>query len=524
MCRISNTVNICLSHMHWFEDALAIRFAHQKNDQFGERNRDPRHIYANPLKPETCTILSLGIYFLCFTYDPRFPQLFNGCNQYERYSKFLQRFISKPDVTAKFQQLGVDPSNIGTHSLRKGAATFVTSGSTICPSSTATSLRAGWTMGKVEQTYLRYEAAGDQYVGRTVSGLPIDSEEFGILPPFFDDDFDITSALRTCFPTLPATLDRIATFALASVIYHSEWLRSTLPSAHPLFGTAPFVDTAMADVLKSHIQCRIGKIDDPIRATGVPAHTMILNKLGDMIEEVKAIGPALKAVQPDIIKAVSSTVKNTIIEHAIQTRAISEEGLNDAMTRVLERTGIMRVVANLEVLHDRHQPETTTIQAPGTVASTTNTYCWGGRISRVPENFRFPKGGVYISWQHYCCGKPGVYPALSSLESKDLPHEYRQRSSEYFKVMGLLRRKAEELNIWVNKPTLAQASEIFTQCKSVIEHAAGSKMMIGSYCFTINTISRFYIHINFPNLQALISKGAPVECISWNAHIWHARW
>jgi hypothetical protein len=31
-----------------------------KNDQSGERPRDPRHIYANPLMPEVCPILSLG--------------------------------------------------------------------------------------------------------------------------------------------------------------------------------------------------------------------------------------------------------------------------------------------------------------------------------------------------------------------------------------------------------------------------------------------------------------------------------
>ncbi len=40
-------------------------------------------------------------------------------------------------------------------------------------------------MGGVQDTYLRYESAGDMYVGRTVSGLPSDDVNFAILPPHF---------------------------------------------------------------------------------------------------------------------------------------------------------------------------------------------------------------------------------------------------------------------------------------------------------------------------------------------------
>ena len=40
MCRSSNVVKICFSHMSWFEDALGIRFAHQKTDQSGTKPRD----------------------------------------------------------------------------------------------------------------------------------------------------------------------------------------------------------------------------------------------------------------------------------------------------------------------------------------------------------------------------------------------------------------------------------------------------------------------------------------------------
>lgn len=60
MCRAGNAVSVCHSHMTWREDALGVYFSHMKNDQSGERPRDPRHIYANPLMPEICPITSLG--------------------------------------------------------------------------------------------------------------------------------------------------------------------------------------------------------------------------------------------------------------------------------------------------------------------------------------------------------------------------------------------------------------------------------------------------------------------------------
>ena len=43
-------VKICFSHLEWREDSLCVYFAHMKNDQCGERKRDPLHVYANTVK------------------------------------------------------------------------------------------------------------------------------------------------------------------------------------------------------------------------------------------------------------------------------------------------------------------------------------------------------------------------------------------------------------------------------------------------------------------------------------------
>jgi hypothetical protein len=93
MCRATNGTTIRHEHMCWRGDALAIYFAHAKNDQDGEGNRDPRHIYANPLNPAICPILSLGIYWLCFPFMRGDNKLFEGSNQYDRFSGNLKNIL-----------------------------------------------------------------------------------------------------------------------------------------------------------------------------------------------------------------------------------------------------------------------------------------------------------------------------------------------------------------------------------------------------------------------------------------------
>ena len=205
MCRSHNAFGIRHSHMEWRNDALCIFFAHMKNDQTGDRPRDPRHIYANPLEPSICPILALGIFWATTGFDES-DLLFSGGSQYERFRKALHRLLCLDTVTNELNRRGIMEDNVGTHSLRKEAATYCSSGSTACPSSTAVHLRAGWTLGGVQNTYLRYEAAGDQYVGRTVAGLPLESPLFSILAPHFQEKDDIVEkALHLMFPRFQAS-------------------------------------------------------------------------------------------------------------------------------------------------------------------------------------------------------------------------------------------------------------------------------------------------------------------------------
>ena len=106
---MSNAAGISISHLEWREDALGVFFAHMKNDQTGERPRDPRHVYANPMMPEISPILALGIYLLCC---PTKGGLLFQCSQAKikmigTGSKLLRRiFLANPD---KMTEFGTEP-------------------------------------------------------------------------------------------------------------------------------------------------------------------------------------------------------------------------------------------------------------------------------------------------------------------------------------------------------------------------------------------------------------------------------
>ena len=86
---------------------------------------------------------------------------------------------------SEYHTVHADSDELGTHSIRKGAATYCCAG--IHPGSPIVSvcLRAGWTIGRVKERYLKYEYAGDELVGRSLTGISPTSCEFSTSPVYF---------------------------------------------------------------------------------------------------------------------------------------------------------------------------------------------------------------------------------------------------------------------------------------------------------------------------------------------------
>ena len=297
MCRASNTDGIRLSHLEWQDDCLKIFFGMQKNDQDGTRNMDPRHCYANPFNPDISIVLSLGVYFLVFGVSAdRTAKLFEGKQQYQRFLKALKKVMaSSKEVREEMLACGLTAEDIAAHSTRKGGRSYCAGGSTNGPAFVTIMMRGGWSLEGIDKRYVRFERAGDQYVGRILSGLNVNTADFACLPPFFIVlDEPLRAAISACFPNAPAEMGTILQFCLASAVHHQDYLRRELSPTHPLF-SSPLFAGGLASELRAKVECRGSRTGDTLVPTGIPSHVLIMGRMDSMEKQMAALPDALES-------------------------------------------------------------------------------------------------------------------------------------------------------------------------------------------------------------------------------------
>ena len=253
--RSDNCLQMSLTHIQWRNDSLIFFFGKSKRNQEGDANHHPWHVYSNPFEPALCPVLALGKYLLAFPHiilDEK-NSLFPGTSQYARFSDLLSKLfiLEKSNLVS----LEVDPNILGNHSIRKGAISHVSAGCTVSPPMAAICLRAAWSMGNVKDRYIHCEKAGDEFVGRSITGISSLSRHFATSPVYFEpdavEDGDMYEELDKKVENLISdTLVRKtktsgATFAMlkyvvANLCYHYQFLENTLPlnhcvRSHPLF-------------------------------------------------------------------------------------------------------------------------------------------------------------------------------------------------------------------------------------------------------------------------------------------------
>jgi hypothetical protein len=127
-------------------------FAKLKSHQDGsEEFQGPWYVYSNPHKKRyLCPVLVLAR-FLLFTYPDTFSGnslLFEGSNSYSRYQKVFARLLL--NHAEELRRLGVEPSDLGSHSGRKDVGTLVAASCTVAPPIVSICLRMGcWALGSV---------------------------------------------------------------------------------------------------------------------------------------------------------------------------------------------------------------------------------------------------------------------------------------------------------------------------------------------------------------------------------------
>ena len=404
LARSATVGGIMMEHVGWEGDALLISTPKHKADQEGAKCFS-RHVYANPANPTICPVLALAVLVFCrsIKYDssqaadstarPSF-RIFDGAFSEARFSEVLGRCIaSLPE--SELTRLGGERKQLGTHSVRKGAATFCT-GMVNGPSTVQVFMRAGWSLGNVQDRYLFAGAGGDQLTGRVLSGLPFNEPTFASLPPHFSANGLAQVAWTTVlplYPRLPETFKRAVPYLLASICFHEQWLRSTLPAHHPLFNTHLFASGQVA-MLKVHVTA--GRSHCPLTgmsATGIPPHLVLSNELVDVAKQTEVLKDALLEKCSQLpAELVTVMLKRFSINGAIPVTLDDIKALlNNAVNQMrAEWRDAIPTAAGLSCPPDP--------LADPTGDPRFQLWQWGNALHMVPEGWRLPVVDVKATW------------------------------------------------------------------------------------------------------------------------------
>lgn len=430
-CRSNNTAMIKMSDLSWATsfDSFEICFAHSKTDQVGEDSQYPRHIYANPQSPVVCPVLALALYFCCcFNIEQMgSSKLFPGPRQCTRFSNILSRVLQ--DHEEKVNKLGYQLDDIGTHSIRKGAFSYLASlnGG---PPSAAICIRGGWTMGKVRDVYMRYVSSGDEFVGRCLALLQLMSTEFASSPPFFSYDSGsdtekwVEHHCGAEFPMLKAIsgFGRLRQMAFASLLYHRKWILSTLAHNHVVLVTSVCLRSTEVDCMLASpsfadlVQVTYPWSDRDHVFAGIPPSVSLLQQL-----------TVLQSGQMTLLDGFVDKVKEALSQFGVNADRLTPQEFRMILDNFKREMQGQLMVNQSQVEGEgvlgggHHSSEKERIEHDD--GRDYKMHHYGGKMHRVPIDWRFPRCGVHDLWRQWWIGDTvrQVYP-LRFVETIDVKH------------------------------------------------------------------------------------------------------
>jgi hypothetical protein len=410
-------------------------------------------------------------------------------------------------------------------SIRKGGMTYALSfpGG---PSAVAMYLRAAWSLGYVPHRYIFAGDGGDQFAGRVLSGLPLTSVQFAVLPPHFAKNFQINNEdLRVWLPGYDRLGEKFypcIPFLLASLAFHFDWIKDNLPPQHPLF-FSPVWRQGKLPELRNHVIFDPEQSTSPaggLIATGVPMNIVTaveVNKLSKVVNRLVENMTVFKEEVQTSIAGLGNRVMDSVegfcqsLPAAVAVEIASKFDINgstapisapylqqvmaEQQTQFTRRLEAMFELLSLRVDGLNHTMTNMTINPTSTVNQqnvppvptqpSALDHLESGRP--VPEGFEFPKYGLAAKtlWDLWFMGNPSVYhrPYMQIVPSQHLQRKDHQYFSRAKKVINTL------VNIATTFCDYSRAS-IFSHNTTPLQHAEMFDTLYAKYVIRIENIQR----------------------------------
>ena len=487
MARSDNVLKMMLTHVEWRNDSLVFFFGKSKSNQEGDGSHHPWHVFSNPLEPEMCPVLTLSKYLLCFPdlmFDASKTRLFPGGNQYSRYNKIFHSVLEKNKEL--FASLGVEKGSLGTHSIRKGAISLVSCGCTVSPPMAAICLRACWSMGPVKDRYIHYEKAGDQFVGRSVTGINCMSTEFAVSPAYFDESVlvdgkkvNVLEEVKKLLSNtvgdgskIQASFYEVMKYMLASLCYHFDHVNNNMEKDHPLRSSPVFL-ALQTSVLRKLAVVRYpwNSSENTPTFTGITPYVVLMN-------EFKEYKKLMEAQTETIVNAMRQEMNrrgvggemfhlSEMLESFKQQQAVLLAKVNDMVTNCQDASRQDEIFDMFDYHEEEEDLDTSEeiVQPPPAVEnierSSTSTLkmnrrgvfikwsnCTDGKIRLLPKDYQFPKmcvANMLVMW--FCGDVSNSIPPYKMLKSSDVQHikNGKMQLSQMKKLVDAVLRGARDV-------------------------------------------------------------------------------
>ena len=254
----------------------------------------------------------------------------------------------------------------------------------------------------------------------------------------------------------------VCTFALASVVYHYEWLCEILHRENVVLYSALFQNLDRLRYLKQLVILEKKSFGN-IRATGIPPHvsSLVQNEL---------LRQTMLGLQ-DFVKSSNKETVTEIIrflqEQAIGLGAVTEARLQDVLAKTVQSafdTSKFNEIME-EIQAQKRREIESNIQTQS--SAPTGWFASGARKYKHYLDFR---GTLTVALQHWCCGNPSRnIPPLRKIKSKKLPRKKHRLYNNFKFMMLMVESEAKRQKLWKDNLSPAEAADILTKTRHVLK-------------------------------------------------------
>ncbi len=400
MSRRERLVRTQFQFLKKHEDHICYKTPTTKSDQEGTLSYW-KAVFGMPHVPQCCPFLSLGIEVMSRSvHDSEesfrmiFPKSFAD-NSHAFIRAFVNSFSECDRCVMNLGHCSVLP--ITSHTPKRSACFQLHACEGVNWNSAMQ--RGDHDIG-TEGHYLSQPADGqDQIMGRVLADLPFGWAGWQMLPPYFPEDVDIeVRDLIPAFDKFPVETRSIFRFLIASVVYHTQWLETNVPSVNPIF-SIPLLSSRRDVNVRLRERLQGGKFGGSMKATGYSIMGGTHQKVDEILKILQHSAPTVAACGTGAV--VSLTQPAPVVASAAQS------------TAVVAPNHVMRLLSDIHcVVHGK----------PSSIGPIP--------IAEVPSTFKLPTGyRPEQLWRQWFGGHPRpwrflVNKNLTSKQERDLLKKY----------------------------------------------------------------------------------------------------